>query len=1090
MKTELLYKLPAADLVALLNEINATGAWQTSGDKEIKGCCPFHGENTPSFYIVLDKGFCYCFGCGKQVSDLNKLVAMMCGIPYAQSFRRNFVERFNLKIPRKEQELLAEGSYRNDTMLAFASACTQVLNLAYQNPDEQAFSYVQPAIEFLQDRNVPAEEWDTLEIGAFPTRRHLFDYMPADMRGEIDKVLFAYMEQNPDHAGRYGGHLTFAYRSSPDIITGIKVREPTRGGTFLYVKVDEDHTGFWGLHLLETFRDARKRSMVVVEGEFDAIAALVHQKNHSAAVDTMFVGGGGGAIDDCTMLAECDASHLVLLGDNDSAGMNFTLRGMTEADHSKFKSVRAYDWPAAFADYKDVDELVQAGKGDEFFATLSTCTTPPHIWAKNIVNARLRGIPAENIAARVEVVKRYAAAVPDRLSKESFLDAAGKTLGVSTAHLLRDLATPDTEDGYKELLRLELEKLMVPLAREGTTKILCYSHMRREMFDLVLDRPRDVKITIQNLVLLEELYTWCSRVLGIPEWIEVKGQTKAGPRLRTEEEKAKLMEQVLDRAIQELVAAAPALGAMHSRSSGVHYADATLTADDLARLPVESAPQRLYVVNGHDVFVGHIDKESTDIKFEQLTVPIHGNYLFSTFRPRWSSNINELSDLSTPCTTNAVAMFEDLKRVISEAWSFECSPGNEDLQPTFLAAYLFTVAIASAFPQVMMIFFNAPSHSGKSTLMNGILRGSMYPQIHLCEHVIGFDDYSTAGITQTTAGSSLCVTLDEFEAPDNNMGSKKKQVVQGFLEMTRNMGAGVAQVRGTMGHAVGRSSFFRFPCVVAGVHPLKDDVDLNRWNTIRLLHRGGGWTPPEIRVMADLGADKIKEYKRALTLIPIQNVSAIMRQHAILETLVLNDREIVYKQSRFMKNLLPVLSVLKWLQQDWKDFGTRYVTQYESMVETSTVSLPEHLFATIFNAKNVKVPGEAGNVFTATQLLGDPARRERINDSACGVYWDQATPNYVVVHMPTVAMNLLTATNSSFSGGTNPMTLLEHLKGHPLASYNPLKFARLPSLMRMMSGMVTGFKPAQAVLFELDKILPPTDVAQPSNDSAPSDDAM
>lgn len=32
--------------------------------REMKGCCPFHNEKTPSFYVNDVKSFFHCFGCG------------------------------------------------------------------------------------------------------------------------------------------------------------------------------------------------------------------------------------------------------------------------------------------------------------------------------------------------------------------------------------------------------------------------------------------------------------------------------------------------------------------------------------------------------------------------------------------------------------------------------------------------------------------------------------------------------------------------------------------------------------------------------------------------------------------------------------------------------------------------------------------------------------------------------------------------------------------------------------------------------------------------------------------------------------------
>ncbi len=54
---ELRSRVPLGDLVGRRVRLTRRG-------REQGGLCPFHNEKTPSFYVVEDKGFFHCFGCG------------------------------------------------------------------------------------------------------------------------------------------------------------------------------------------------------------------------------------------------------------------------------------------------------------------------------------------------------------------------------------------------------------------------------------------------------------------------------------------------------------------------------------------------------------------------------------------------------------------------------------------------------------------------------------------------------------------------------------------------------------------------------------------------------------------------------------------------------------------------------------------------------------------------------------------------------------------------------------------------------------------------------------------------------------------
>src|SRR3989442_7908023 len=69
------------DRVDLIAVVQRRVPLKKSG-RDWKGLCPFHGEKTPSFYVVPDKKMFHCFGCGVS-GDAIKFVMQMEG----RSFR-------------------------------------------------------------------------------------------------------------------------------------------------------------------------------------------------------------------------------------------------------------------------------------------------------------------------------------------------------------------------------------------------------------------------------------------------------------------------------------------------------------------------------------------------------------------------------------------------------------------------------------------------------------------------------------------------------------------------------------------------------------------------------------------------------------------------------------------------------------------------------------------------------------------------------------------------------------------------------------------------------------------------------------------
>ncbi|MDF2604236.1 DNA primase [Sphingomonas sp.] len=101
----------------------------TKAGREHKGCCPFHNEKTPSFYVNDDKGFYHCFGCSAH-GDAIRWMTDQRGLPFIDAVKE-LAQAAGMEMPAPDKRAAARAEKTNslhDVMTAAAEWFRQQLD--------------------------------------------------------------------------------------------------------------------------------------------------------------------------------------------------------------------------------------------------------------------------------------------------------------------------------------------------------------------------------------------------------------------------------------------------------------------------------------------------------------------------------------------------------------------------------------------------------------------------------------------------------------------------------------------------------------------------------------------------------------------------------------------------------------------------------------------------------------------------------------------------------------------------------------------------------------------------------------------------
>ncbi len=315
-----------------LSEIIGRRVKLTRAGREFKGCCPFHHEKTPSFYVNDDKQFYHCFGCGAHGDAIGFVM---------QNDNQSFIEaveilaaQAGMAVPQQTPQEV-EQAKKEKSLYSLIEDAAQFFSAELKGPKART------ALDYITGRGVTEEMIGSFRLGFSPSdgqalRTHLKgkDYTDAQMieaglirrsdRGGEPYSFFRERLMFPV-ADRRGRIVAFGGRVLPE-----HLRPPDPGGNKppKYIN-SSDSPLFHKGRMLYGESHARQAAaegqpVIVVEGYLDVMACFY--AGHRGAVAPL-----GTALTEEQILAlwkmiPADSKTPILCFDGDEAGRRAAAR--------------------------------------------------------------------------------------------------------------------------------------------------------------------------------------------------------------------------------------------------------------------------------------------------------------------------------------------------------------------------------------------------------------------------------------------------------------------------------------------------------------------------------------------------------------------------------------------------------------------------------------------------------------------------------------------------------------------------------------------------------------------------------------------
>ncbi|MGB3830787.1 MAG: DNA primase [Mesorhizobium sp.] len=359
------------DRVPISAVIGARVAWdrkKTNASRgDFWGCCPFHGEKTPSFHCEDRKGRYHCFGCGVS-GDHFKFLTELDGLSFPEAVER-IADMAGVPMPARD---VAEEKRERER-----ASLTDVMEMATAFFQERLQSAAgAKARAYLRDRGLTPATQQSFRLGYAPDSRNaLKEFLAAKgvEKAQIEACgLVVFGQDVPVSYDRFRDRIMFPIPDSRGRIIAFGGRAMSPEVSAKYLNSPETELFHKG-NVLYNYARARKAvarggpagngTVIAVEGYMDVIALA------QAGFENVVAPLGTALTENQMELLWRMAGEPVLCFDGDGAGLKAAWRA-ADLILPAIQPGRTARF-ALLPEGKDPDDLVKAEGPDAFRAVLA-----------------------------------------------------------------------------------------------------------------------------------------------------------------------------------------------------------------------------------------------------------------------------------------------------------------------------------------------------------------------------------------------------------------------------------------------------------------------------------------------------------------------------------------------------------------------------------------------------------------------------------------------------------------------------------------------------------------------------------------------